>query len=98
MMPKSKGYRMKTRKRLKKKENTGFSDNLLILSRMKIGDKVIIYINPSYHKGMPHRRYHGKIGVIEGKRGRSFEVKVSKGNKQVILIVPQEHLKPFTIT
>jgi len=61
-MPQSKGFRVKTRKRLRKKENTGFNDRLLQLMRFDKGDKVVIYIDPSYHRGMPHRRYTGKWG------------------------------------
>jgi len=94
-MPQSKGFRVKTRKRLSKRENVGFSDRFLTLMKMKSGDKVVIYIDPSYQKGMPHRRYHGKVGVIKRKRGDAFEVEVSKGRGRVVLIVPLEHLKPF---
>jgi len=35
----------------------------------KPGDKVHIITNPAIHKGMPHRRYHGKTGEVIGKRG-----------------------------
>jgi len=94
-MPQSKGFRVKTRKRLRKKKNTGFNDRLLQLMRFDKGDKVVIYIDPSYHRGMPHRRYHGKVGTIVKRRGRALEIEVSKGDKKVILIVPPEHLKPF---
>ena len=95
-MPSSKGFRYKTRKLLTKKEHSGFNDRILKLYRLKVGDRVVIYIDPSYHKGMPHRRYHGKIGVIKGLRGRAFEVETSKGNKKVLLVIPPEHLKPLS--
>ena len=95
-MPSSKGYRYKTRKLLTKKDNSGFNDRFIKLSKLKAGDRVLIYIDPSYHKGMPHRRYHGKIGVIKGRRGRAFEVETSKGNKKVLLIIPPEHLRPVS--
>jgi len=62
-MPQSKGYRVKTRRLLTRKGNPGFSDKLLKLRELKPGDKVLIYIDPRFHKGMPHRRYHGKIGI-----------------------------------
>jgi len=94
-MPQSKGFRVKTRKRLTKKERNGFNDRLLTLMNAKPGDRVVIYIDPSYHKGMPHRRYHGKIGIIKKRRGRAFEIEVSKGEKKVTLVIPPEHLKPF---
>lgn len=58
------------------------------------GDKVHIVINPSIHKGMPHRRYYGKTGEIVGKRGKSYIVKVYIGDKEKTLFVRPEHLKP----
>jgi len=58
------------------------------------GDKVHIVINPSIHKGMPHRRYYGKTGEIVGKRGKSYIVKVYVGDKEKTLFVRPEHLKP----
>ena len=94
-MPHSHGFRNKTRKLLTKRENKGFSDQLLKLKNLSNGDKVVIIVNPTYHKGMPHRRYQGRIGVIKRKRGDSYEVKVTKGNKEVLLIVPPEHLRVF---
>lgn len=92
-MPQSKGFKVKTRKLLTKKGNFGFSDHLLAIEQLKKGDKVVIYINPRFQQNMPHRRYHGKIGTVIGRRGRSFIVNVSKGEKKIKLIVPPEHLK-----
>jgi len=68
-MRKSKGYRAKTRALLKRKPRekgkTGLSK---ILREYTSGEKVVIKINPSVHKGMPHRRYHGRIGVVVEKK------------------------------
>lgn len=94
-MPTSKGFRYKTRKLLTKKDHSGFNDKFIKLLNSKIGDKVLIYIDPSYHKGMPHKRYHGKIGIIKGFRGRAFEIETKKGDKKVLLIIPPEHLRPL---
>jgi large subunit ribosomal protein L21e len=33
-----------------------------------VGSKVVIDIDPSVHKGMPHKRYQGKVGVVLGRR------------------------------
>ncbi len=94
-MPQSRGYRVKTRKLLTRKGNPGFSDKLLKLDKLGNGSKVLIYIDPRFHKGMPHRRYHGKMGLIVGRRGRAFEVDVMKGRKKVRLVVTPEHLRPL---
>lgn len=92
-MPHSHGFRYRTRKLLSKRDNKGFSDQILKLRNLKPGDKVVIALNPTYHKGMPHKRYHGRIGIIKSRRGRAYEIRVRKGNKEVLLITPPEHLK-----
>jgi large subunit ribosomal protein L21e len=42
---------------------------------------------------MPHRRYHGKTGYIDGKRGNAFLVRVRNGRMMKHIIVRPEHLK-----
>lgn len=91
----SKGYRNKTRALLRKKvREHGKLGLSRLLHTYNPGDKVVIKIDPSVHKGMPHRRYHGKIGVIVGKRGRSYEVTVTQGDEIKEVIVRPEHLQP----
>jgi large subunit ribosomal protein L21e len=57
-------------------------------------EKVVIRLDPSVHKGMPHRRFHGHIGVIVDKRGKSYVVNVSQGNAIKEIIVRPEHITP----
>jgi len=94
-MTKSKGYRAKTRKLLKRKPRergkTGLSK---ILREYTSGEKVVIKIDPSVHKGMPHRRYHGRTGVVVEKKGRAYIVDVTQGDTTKQIIVRPEHLKP----
>lgn len=90
-MPSSKGFRVKTRKALK---GSGPRNPLSpYLQGIEVGSKVVIDPDPSFHKGMPHRRYFGLVGDVVGIRGRAFVVKVRKGKKLVELIVRPEHLK-----
>ena len=95
-MTKSKGYRAKTRSIMRKKPRergkTGLSK---ILYEYKPQEKVVVKIDSSVHKGMPHRRYHGKIGIIMNKRGRAYEVSVPQGKAIKEIIVRPEHLKPY---
>jgi len=95
-MPKSKGYRSGTRSLLKRKPKergkTGLSK---ILHGYKPGEKAVVKIDPSVHKGMPHRRYQGKIGVIVNRRGRSYVVQVTQGDAIKEIIVRPEHLEPY---
>jgi large subunit ribosomal protein L21e len=44
---------------------------------------------------MPHKRYHGKVGVVKERRGRSYMVSVSAGNKEKSVIARPEHLVLF---
>jgi len=91
----SKGFRSRTRRLLRRKPRergkTGLSK---ILYEYKPGEKVVVKIDPSVHKGMPHRRYHGKIGVIVNKRGRGYIVNVTQGRAVKEIIVRPEHLVP----
>ncbi len=94
-MRKSKGYRAKTRALLRRKPRekgkTGLSK---ILREYTLGEKVVVKIDPSIHKGMPHRRYHGRIGVIAEKKGQAYMVNVTQGDATKQIIVRPEHLEP----
>jgi large subunit ribosomal protein L21e len=61
-----------------------------------VNDKVIIKINPSIVKGMPHRRFHGKVGVVERVMRRSLLIDVKVGDKTKKVIARLEHVKPLT--
>ena len=95
MPRKAKGYRRKTRYLLKRKPRergkTGLSK---VLREYEPEEKVVIKLDPSVHKGMPHRRFHGKIGVIANKRGGSYVVNVTQGKATKELIVRPEHITP----
>jgi len=60
------------------------------------GDKVVVNIDSSVHKGMPHRRFHGRVGVITAKRGRSYVIHVTQGDAMKEIIVRPEHLTPYS--
>jgi large subunit ribosomal protein L21e len=53
------------------------------LTTFKIGDYVDIKANASIHKGMPHKFYHGKTGVVWNVTPRAVGVEVNKkvGNR-----------------
>jgi large subunit ribosomal protein L21e len=95
-MTKSRGFRVKTRSLLRRKpRERGKSTLSNILRKYNIEDKVLIKIDPSVQKGMPHRRYHGKIGKITGIRGRAYLIDVMQGNAIKEIIVLPEHLEPY---
>lgn len=96
MVKAPKGLRHKTRKLLKKhiREKGAVPPLSLLMIKYNIGEKVHIVPNPAIHKGMPHRRYVGKTGVIVGKRGKAYMIEVNLGKKRKLLFVRPEHLRP----
>ncbi|MBC7131130.1 50S ribosomal protein L21e [Candidatus Bathyarchaeota archaeon] len=97
-MKKSKGYRSRTRSLLRKKPRERGKMRLSkLLYEYAVGSKVVIKIDPSVQKGMPHKRYHGKIGTVLCKRGRSYVVSVTQGDAVKEIIVRPEHLEPYVI-
>ena len=91
----SKGYRSGTRHLLKKEpRQRGKLPLSKLLYEYQPNSRVVIKIDPSIHKGMPHRRYHGKVGTIIDKRGLSYVVSVTQGNAVKKILVRPEHLKP----
>jgi large subunit ribosomal protein L21e len=98
-MTKSKGYRARTRHLLKKEPRERGKLRLSkLLYEYQPGNRVIIRIDPSVQKGMPHRRYHGRVGVVMDKRGQSYIVSVTQGEATKEIIVRPEHLEPYRVS
>ncbi len=97
MVKPPRGYRHRTRKVLRKhvREKGAIPKLSVLLYPYQVGDKVAIKIDPSFHRAMPHRRYHGLTGTIIGKRGEAYIVEVYLGRKRKILFVTPEHLRPL---
>lgn len=92
-----KGHQMDTRALLRKTpRERGKTTLSKILHSYAEGDQVVVKIDSSVQKGMPHRRFHGKVGVIMAKRGRSYVVHVTQGDATKEIIVRPEHLTPFS--
>lgn len=95
-MRRSKGYRSKTRSLLRKKPRQRGKIGLSKLLRIyQPGDKVTIKIESSVHRGMPHRRYHGRVALIKERRGRAYVVELRLGDQKRFLTVRPEHLEVF---
>mmetsp|Transcript_14138 Transcript_14138/g.21716 ORF Transcript_14138/g.21716 Transcript_14138/m.21716 type:complete len:164 (-) Transcript_14138:76-567(-) len=78
-MPHSYGVRARTRHMFAKK----FRDHGPIhlsqyLMSVKVGDYVDIFANPSVHKGMPHKFYHGRTGIVFNVTKSAVGVRVNK--------------------
>jgi large subunit ribosomal protein L21e len=94
MVKRSRGLRSKSRHILRKKpRHRGLNSITSALQHFEEGEYVSIVIDPAVHSGMPHIRFQGHTGKIEGKQGGSYVVGVTVGKKQKSLVVRPEHLR-----
>ncbi len=93
-MPKSRGYRRKTRALLRAKPRSPLG---ALLREYKVGDRVVVDIDSRQTKGMPHRRFQGSVGSVEEVRRRSIVVRVPVGDKIKQVIARYEHIRPLTV-
>jgi len=94
LVRRSKGLRSKSRKTLRKKpRERGIHSITRALQQFEEGDSVSIVIDSSVQKGMPHVRFQGHTGKVEGKQGESYLVGINDGKKHKQLIVRSEHLR-----
>ena len=59
--------------------------------------ELLVQIDPSQHKGLPHRRYHGKVGLVTEVGRRHVILDVKLGEKSKTLITRLDHIKPFGV-
>jgi len=90
----SHGFRHKSRKVMTKKNPRGVS---FLLREYHEGEQALVIIDPRQHKGLPHRRYHGKVGRIINVGRRAVTLHVKLGNKTKTLITRFDHIKPFGV-
>lgn len=88
------GKRSKSRHKFRKGiRQHGMTSVNVMLQQFSKGDKVHIVANSSIHRAIPFRRFHGSTGVVEGKQGECYKVKIKDINKQKIILVHPAHLK-----
>lgn len=98
-MPHSFGYRARTRHLFSRKfREHGLIKLSTYMQAYKVGDLVDIKANGAVQKGMPHKFYHGKTGVVFNVSKRALGIIVNKtvGNRQIEkrISVRVEHVKP----
>ncbi len=67
------------------------------LQQFNSGDKVVLKLEPSIHKGWYYRRFHGKVAEVTGKRGRAYEVSLFDGGKHKTLVVLPIHMNKLSM-
>jgi large subunit ribosomal protein L21e len=96
MGKRSRGFRSRSRHLLKKRAGTAGKIGLSrLLHNYAVNDKVRIIIDSAIHKGMPHRRFHGLVGRVSGRRGKSYLVEVPISGAVKNIIVRPEHIQPL---
>ena len=88
---KARGKRAKTRCKLKRRHRPLTINKLL--ADFKNGQVVQVVIDPAVHSGLPSPRYQGLTGIVAGKQGKVFCVKLKNGNQDLELFVHPAHLK-----
>lgn len=91
-MARSRGYRRRTRALLKKSELGGLSRILRIYSP---AERVVIKIDSSQVKGMPHRRFNGLVGTVKEVGRRTITIDVPVGQKIKTVTARKEHVFPL---
>ncbi|KAL3680867.1 hypothetical protein R1sor_023823 [Riccia sorocarpa] len=98
-MPAGHGLRSRTRDLFSRPfRHKGYIHLTTYLRNYKIGDYVDIKVNGAVHKGMPHKFYHGRTGVVWNVTKRAVGVVMNKqvGNRIIRkrLHVRIEHVQP----
>jgi large subunit ribosomal protein L21e len=93
----SKGYHSGSRQLLTKPTREKGKPKLSkLLTEYAPGSQVIIKVDSSEQKTLPHKRFHGKIGTVIEKRGRGYMINVAQGNAFKKIILRAEHLQKYT--
>ncbi len=95
MVKSSKGFHSRTRGTLTKEvRERGMPPVTQFLRTFETGARVIVRLEASDPRGMPHPRYQGRVGVVVGRVGRAFRIEFLDGNKRKQLIANAVHLLP----
>jgi large subunit ribosomal protein L21e len=96
-MPSSNGPLQGTRNKLKNTpRERGTSPPQRAIQEYEDGESVHLHIDPSVPKGRFHPRFNGHTGVVVGKQGRCYNVKIHDGSKAKTLVAAPAHLKRQT--
>ena len=96
IMRRSHGTRQGTRSILRRtKTQRGRINIARVMHQYEIGDRVSVVLDGSQQKGMPHRRFQGRTGFIQGRQGKAWVVAVKDGNMQKTVVARPEHLRPL---
>ena len=88
------GKRRKTRSKMRKSvSDRGKVSITKYFQELNENDMVQLVAEPAVQKGIYDLNFHGKSGVVTGKRGKCYLVDIKDGKKSKTLIVHPVHLK-----
>lgn len=102
MVQRKGGVRRKSRSKLRKNYKTAGKVSLTkFMQKFEVGDKVYLGAESAYQKGMYDLKFHGRTGVVTGKKGRCYTVNINYlGAKKTTIVHPihlrkvSAHVKP----
>jgi len=87
------GYRKGSRQKLSKSpRDKGKVSLSRYFQSFNIGDKAQLNLEPSVPKGKFCTRYNGKVGLVVGKEGECYNVKIKDIKKEKVILVHPIHL------
>ncbi|MBT4540267.1 50S ribosomal protein L21e [Candidatus Woesearchaeota archaeon] len=87
------GGRRKTRAKFRKNiRQKGKMSLTKYFQKFEEGDRIKLIAESAIQKGIYHRRFHGKSGIVTGKRGHCYKIDIKDGNKPKEVIVHPVHL------
>jgi len=63
-----------------------------------VNQKVVIKLDASQVKGMPHRRFNGLVGVVSEVGRRALTIHVDVGGKVKTVVARKEHVVPLEVS
>jgi len=98
MVKSSKGFHSRTRGTLTKEvRERGMPPITKFLQTFATGSRVIVRLEASDTRGMPHPRYQGRTCTVVAKSGRAYRIAFLDGGKRKELIATPIHLLPVKV-
>jgi large subunit ribosomal protein L21e len=94
-MPERKGgNRRKTKSKFTKElRQKGKISLTKFFQEFKVGQKVVLLVESGYQRGMYHRKFYSKDGIVSGKQGKCYLVDIVDGRVAKTVIVHPVHVK-----
>ena len=94
-MPNSSGPLSGNRKKLTNNpRERGMSPPQRSIQQFEEGDRVHLKLDPSVHAGRFPPRFIGRTGEVIGRQGDGYQVRLTDGGRQKVIVTVAAHLRP----